>query len=756
MPKILHLITGVEAGGGAEKMLLATLPQLKSAEQAVCVLRGKGENGARLEAAGIKVFYLQAKDFFDFDVIKRYRQVIRDFQPDLQVNYLIHADIFGRWFGKPAGVKKIISYIRNRHTNWLFKLLDRLTLHRVDYLLTNSAAVLDYYRQRYHFPENRSAFIPNGIDREKIKPAPEEAEKVKAEFGFTDEDFVILSVARLHKQKDLPTLLHALAIIKEKGFCCPRLLLCGQGEEQESLQLLVDHLGLYDNVRFLGLRQDVGALLNLADVFVLPSLHEGMSNALLEAMAAGKPCVVSAIPENAELIKNKENGLTFIPGNETDLAEKIMALAASPAGARKFGEQAALTAAGYDLNKIISRLDEFFSARLNDKKKIIWIANDRNKIYLNFFNALGEAHAELDLFLIAGEREALSGRETNYRWQVFRFAGRGLINLFFLPWRLIAGMTGRKFDQINLDFYRGLNALLKKENPDLVMVNLYGQPTSWQALWYCLIHRKPFVLCEEKKHLGHSRAKKIFSALQLAVAAPLFLAAKKIYCYTADGLAFGKKYFPVLDKEKIDLLPAAVDTRIFYNEHLVKDSGKLKILVVARLVPFKRHEDILRAMKIIQGRGLFDFVLNLRASVDGDDPLERDIELLIDQLEIRPLVNFLPPLPYERQRELYNQNDLLVLASYEEPIGMVVPEAMACGLPVVVSDTCGAKTYVQDRVNGYIFKTFDFFDLAEKIILLADRKRREEFGAAAEKTIQEKFDERLVAQDFFAKIKNLL
>lgn len=738
-------------------MLLSTLPYLKNAEHAVCVLKGKGEIGFRLEEKGVKVFYLEMRWPFDFGVIKRYKEVIANYQADLQINYLIHADIFGRIFAKRAGVKKVIAYIRNRHTKLIFKILDFLTLSSVDYLLTNSSAVLDFYRRFYRFPASRSSFIANGID---LTPAADfDREKLKAEFGINEDDFVVISTSRLHPQKDLPTLLRALAIVKERGFIRPKLLLCGIGPEKEKLEDLVRLHGLMENVKFLGIRQDVPALLKIAGVFVLPSRHEGMSNSLLEAMKEGCPVIVSAIPENVELIKDKENGLTFAPGNDAALAEKIMAVAASEMTAGKLAEQARITVADYDIQKIIKQLDDFFNERFSERKKIIWVANDTNDIYLNFFRAFGEQHPELDLFLIAGEKEGSTGADKFYRWQIFPFAYRRLLNLIFLPARLISRAKKKKATTMNLDYYRGLNALFKKENPDLVMVNLYQQPTSWQALWYCFFYRKPLLLLEEKKSLGRTRLRRVISVLELILAAPLFLYAKKVFCYTSDGLNFGQRWFPVFNKAKIELLPASVDTRLFYNQHLPKNDGKLKIFITARFVPFKRYEDIFQAIKIIKSKELVKVVLNIRGDRDGifgDSAYHKELDALIDKLGIRDCLNFLPPTPYEKQIDNFNQNDILVLPSSNEPIGIVVPEAMACGLPVIISNTCGAKTYVENGVNGYVFKTFDYFDLAEKIILLADQERRHKMGEAAEKNIKEKFDCRAVAEKFYQQFKNIV
>ncbi len=360
MKKILHFITGAERGGGAEKMLLGVLPFLRSAEHAACVLKGRGEIGRQLEDAGVKVFYLEMKGFLDFGVIGRYKNVLQNFFPDIQVNYLIHADVFGRIFAKKFGVKRLISYIRNRHVKIIFRLFDFLTLPAVDYLLANSQAVLDFYRRKYKFPKEKSSFITNGISWPPAGFSEYEKIEFEKEFLIDKNDFILLSIARLHKQKDLPTLLRAAAEIKKSGFRPFKLLLCGAGKERKKLEKLAEKLGLSANIIFAGVKKNISLVLNIADVFILPSLHEGMSNALLEAMAAGKPCVVSAIPENLELIKNEKNGLCFRPRNFLDLAQKIKIIAATPSLAATLGEKAREDVADYDLKKIIKKLDDFF------------------------------------------------------------------------------------------------------------------------------------------------------------------------------------------------------------------------------------------------------------------------------------------------------------------------------------------------------------------------------------------------------------
>ena len=148
--KILHLITGLELGGGAENMLLQLLPKMQdNLDNCVCAIKGKGEIGKKLEEAGIPVYYLELRNIFDIGMIFRYRNILKDFRPDIQVNYLIHADIFGRILGKIFGVKKIVPYIRNIHKSMpSLMFLDRITLFLSDFILTNSETSRRYYIDR--------------------------------------------------------------------------------------------------------------------------------------------------------------------------------------------------------------------------------------------------------------------------------------------------------------------------------------------------------------------------------------------------------------------------------------------------------------------------------------------------------------------------------------------------------------------------------------------------------------------------------
>lgn len=337
--KILHLITGLELGGGAENMLLQLLPGIQNdLDNRICVIKGRGKIGEKIEEKGIKIYYLDLKNVFDLGFIFRYRKVLKEFEPDIQVNYLVHADIFGRIFGKIFGIKKIVPYIRNIHrSKKLLMFLDKLTLPLSDFVLTNSEASKRYYIEKMGAKKDRIKCIPNGIDVSRFENLNVNIAEKKKEIGISKDSLVIGCVARLEKQKDIPTLVEAFKVVSEKHENLI-LLLVGHGSEKENIKNLVNKLGIEKKVFFLEKRTDIPELLQIMDIFVLPSLNEGMSNALLEAMISKKLIIVSDIEENKELIENGKEGLNFKTGNFADLAKKIMYCLENINKIKKYGE----------------------------------------------------------------------------------------------------------------------------------------------------------------------------------------------------------------------------------------------------------------------------------------------------------------------------------------------------------------------------------------------------------------------------------
>lgn len=361
--KILHLITGIELGGGAEKMLLQLLPRLNNTEEhRLCVIRGRGEIGKWLTQKGVHVYYLELKGVLDFHIALRYKKIIKEYQPDIQVNYLIHADIFGRIFGMLFGIKKIIPYIRNIHRNKkLLLFLDRITLPITHHILTNSEAARSFYHKKMNAPLEKISCIPNAIDTKSIQKIEYSKDNLITELHLPEKAFVYGTISRLEKQKDIPTLLHAFtAVRKQKKDTY--LIIVGHGKEKKALKKLCKENNITKYVRFLEKRTDVSQLLKLMNVYIHPSLHEGMSNALLEAMCAEKIIITSNIPENTELIQHKHNGYNFNIGNINELVQYMILCKKhfKTETTKKLQKNAYLTIKNkYTLNVITQQYEEF-------------------------------------------------------------------------------------------------------------------------------------------------------------------------------------------------------------------------------------------------------------------------------------------------------------------------------------------------------------------------------------------------------------
>lgn len=299
--KILHLITGLEIGG-TETQLLKILPQLQNNfDNLVCCVRGRGAIGGRLRDAGIPVRYLDYKNIFDFKIILKFREIIIEFHPDILVTYLIHADLFGRIFGRIFGIKKIICSQRGALLNWNFlRFFDIITSFLVTKYLTQTEIAKKELSKIYCFSQERFEVVPNSIDISVYEFDLDKAKK-KQELAINPTNLNIVCVSNLRKGKGHEYLLTAFENLYET---CKNinLLIVGDGKLMNALLKQVKNYKSKENIYFLGNRDDVKEILKISEIFVLATEAEGMSNAILEAMAAKVPIITTLIPENKELL----------------------------------------------------------------------------------------------------------------------------------------------------------------------------------------------------------------------------------------------------------------------------------------------------------------------------------------------------------------------------------------------------------------------------------------------------------------------
>lgn len=319
MSKIVHLITGLTVGG-AEQMLLRTVSKLEG-DHSVWSIIPRGKIGEELEAMGVDVRYLNLRSIGDIRVPLRLYQWLRQTQPDIIVTYLLHADILGRIIGRLTKVPMIISSIRCAHQDkHLLVWLSRLTAPLAHAYIAVSQSVKLWTIQRLKVPADKITVIYNGVDCNGVDCNG--IDSVGPTKITTHHPLTISFIGRLDAQKGLTYFIEAIRLLTTKSVPPYQVQLVGDGIEKARLEELITRYGLAQ-VTLLGFRRDITAILGQTDIFVSPTLFEGISNSIMEAMAAGLPVITTSIPENLELIENNQNGIVVPARNAQALADGI-------------------------------------------------------------------------------------------------------------------------------------------------------------------------------------------------------------------------------------------------------------------------------------------------------------------------------------------------------------------------------------------------------------------------------------------------
>lgn len=316
-------------------MLLRTLPLLRDEthEHLIVTLFRPGELAPAFRSRGIRVVSVGG--------FGRLVPLLRQLTPTLILTYLFHADMVGRLWVQPQLAVRVVPFLRTTYNFPRYlpaRLAERLTKGLVDRYLANSEAVKGYYVETFGVPATRISVLPNGIDGAVFAQADGSA--VARELNLSEGEFVIVCVANLARNKGHQVLLDAFArTAAERSHC--HLLLVGSGPEEQRLRDRAATTAVSQRIHFLGRRQDVPAILAASDVFVLPTLFEGMSNAIQEAMAAGLPVITTAIPENEALITDGQTGLLVAPGESNPIVHALERLYDDPPLRRQLGAAAA-------------------------------------------------------------------------------------------------------------------------------------------------------------------------------------------------------------------------------------------------------------------------------------------------------------------------------------------------------------------------------------------------------------------------------
>lgn len=226
----------------------------------------------------------------------------------------------------------------------------------------------DYMRAYNHFHAKKTCYIPGvGINTKQLKKKSFDIYRKKQSLGVGPNDIMLLSVGELNHNKNHQVLIKALANIRNTHIKC---LIAGRGELKNELQYLICKYHVEKNVFILGFRKDLAEIYQCADVFLFPSFREGLSAALMEAMANNLPVVCSDIRGNNDLIDNHLGGYRVSPTNEKQWSQAIQSLINEKKLRVKYGEynhQKIVTSFSRSVVQVL--IDKIYNEQLYGKDK---------------------------------------------------------------------------------------------------------------------------------------------------------------------------------------------------------------------------------------------------------------------------------------------------------------------------------------------------------------------------------------------------
>ena len=332
---VLHLITELNVGGAEKSLahLLAHLDRDRFSPTVACLYGGDGRIAGEIRGMNIPVIDLGVTAKWRWDGFWRLYDLLRRERPTILHTWMFHANIPGRVLGRLAGVPTVIN---SEHTmamerGWRYW-LNRITHPWTDQVICVSPQVADFFVDHVGIPRQKIIFIPNGVDLQNLKDLPDKLQ-ARARLALPPDQVLVGTVARLDPVKRLDVLLQALTSLSDVS-----AVVVGDGPERVRLGEVSDRLKLTERVFFVGHQEDVWPWLAALDVFVLCSDWEGMSNALLEGMAAGLPVVATAVGGTPDVVVDGVTGLLVPPRDPPALAEAVVRLLRDPDLRHRMGE----------------------------------------------------------------------------------------------------------------------------------------------------------------------------------------------------------------------------------------------------------------------------------------------------------------------------------------------------------------------------------------------------------------------------------
>ena len=374
--KLLHLITRLDIGGSSENTIIS-VTRLPRKEFACSLISGRTVNPApglreTIVHAGVQWIEIpqlrrEVGVHRDALALGRLWRLIRQARPDIVHTHSSKGGFLGRLAARLAGVPRIVHTPHGHVFHGYFRpdvARGFITLERLAARWTDRIITLTDAEARQHLavgigrPE-QFLTIPSGVDFSDLAGAPRRAAGLRASLNLPPEARLVGAVSRLAPVKGLQ---HLIAAMPEILRGCPNayLVIAGDGEQRTALERQAVELELSPHVKFLGYQTDPAAVTAMLDIFVLPSINEGLGRALVRAMALGKPIVASQVGGVPELLADGLAGWLVSPADPQSLAGAIGTLLTERGRATALGEAGRVRAPRYSVEAMLDALMKLY------------------------------------------------------------------------------------------------------------------------------------------------------------------------------------------------------------------------------------------------------------------------------------------------------------------------------------------------------------------------------------------------------------
>jgi len=383
--KVLHIITRLDRGGSAENTLL-TVAGLDKSRWEISLMSGPAggpdqDRKAEVRELGIEYVLLPElnRDIRLFRDVRSFFKIfgyLRKKKIDIVHTQIAEAVFLGRLAGRMALFVDIVhtphghvffgyfGFCKTRTFIFMEKLLARIS----DRLIALTDKEKEDYLRHKIGSRQKMDVIPSGVKLEAFKELSfPERQELKKKLGIPLEFHVVGTAGRLVPVKGPDLLIEsARQVLAEHPKTV--FLFAGDGELKVELKRRTRELGIEGNVLFLGWRKDIADIISLLDIFVLPSLNEGMGRVLVEAMALGKPIVASRVCGITDLVVHGKNGFLFTSRDTEQMAQFILSLIGDEKQRERMGQEGRGLARNFTASAMVEKIDQLYKELMSEHK----------------------------------------------------------------------------------------------------------------------------------------------------------------------------------------------------------------------------------------------------------------------------------------------------------------------------------------------------------------------------------------------------